>query len=709
MLKKFLLALAITTAFYVGYSTAANAWPGVPDRERWYGYFKNQYDPAGHDVMPGGVPASVNTASEFISFIRGKLAAGPGSQNGVGAAFIIQTMIGSARNLPPTAAQVAEWEQRVRYYESRGLISWNTLLSYSVNSYYQDGPVDDAFYYENGTSPTIVFRNPSGGTYAIRRECVNPVGTLTRLDDQPNFRVTGSTQVSDTTLYPGQSVTFRHFLNNVGDAANVTWYARNGLTNVAIRSGTNNIPGNGTNVNVNNETFTVPTNAAFGTQYCRYISFTPALNGGGSGRGSTVCATVVADYEAMPIVTPSTSTAQQNDSVTFTYRIQITGNTRSQGIACRIVGHSPGPGYTPLPQQDVDKNPPLTPQPPTDCLREFPQNSTTVIATENVDIGDLSPGSRVCRTLVIAPKNETGGHRSSAEACVVIAKTPLVHFMGNDVWAGGGMQATRPACNTSAKIQTTAKTLRDGSVAGSGVEYAAFALNRIINFGSANKALVDPAAPFGKTLSFANFDSNNLGFFGAPRHCINDYVARYDKATNDTGIPAAINVSGSGTSVINVSGPRSFSGDVAEGAQKIYLVEGDVSITGDIKYPATYNNQAAIPSLVIIATGNMTVEPNVTQMDGIFVTRGVFSTCNPPSPVLSVSVCERQLVVNGAVLATRMNLLRTHGADGSDDTARKRPAEVFNFNAELYLRNALNGTTNNILRTVDQKDLPPRF
>lgn len=712
MIRKLLLAIAILVAFSVGYGATAEAWPGVPDRDRWYGYFKNQRDPFGLDVMNGGVPGWVQNADTFISFIRGKLAAGPGTQDGVGAAFIIQTMIGLDRSLPPQAWQVAEWEQRVRYAEARGLVDFNLWLGYSVNSYYQDGPVDDAFYYENGASSTITFRDTSGNIlYAIRRECVNPVGTVNAIQDQPNFSITGRSTVSDATAFPGQTVTFSHFLRNAGpDSATIDWQTRDGFSNGVIRSGSSGI-GAGREINVGaNENFTVPMNAAFGTQYCRYISFAPAVNGTGSGRGANVCTQVVPDFEVFPTVVPSSSTAQQNDVVTFTHRVTVTGNTRTTNLTCKIAGHSPGPGYTPLPQQDADRNPAVNPQPATNCNREIPLGGPQTIATETVDVGNLAPGSRICRSLVINPRAETGGFRASAEACIVIAKSPYVHFKGNDVWAGGGFQAVTPACNTVAKIQTSAHTLRDGSVAGSAVEYAGFALGRIMTFGTANKALIDPAGPFGKTLTFSNVDSNNLGNYSVPplRHCIEDYITRFSSVPI-TGLPGAIDVNrASGT--WHVTGNRTFSGNVPAGSLQVYLVEGDVTITGTgIRYPGSYNGLNDIPSLVIIATGNITVQAGVTQMDGIFITRQTLTTCNPPPGNLTVSICNNQLVVNGAVIARRLSLLRTHGADGNNDTSRKVPAEVFNFPAEIYLRNALTGTNGNILRTVDQKDLPPRF
>lgn len=728
MVRFGLLAVLGIAAFSVGYSGAGFA-ATIFGRQigTWsnsWGYFFNQ---AGQcptlvedDVMPGGISDTINSADVFIAAIESPLRTGS-QQKKTGAAFIIQTMRGETtnRNKPPTAAQVADWEARVRYAGAQGRIRFKQTFTYTLNSCYQGnhGPDDDMFWDRNlsgmgtGTAYGIQFMDQNGAVaYEMQYSCANPLGVLRGLPVPPQYTITGRTTVSDATVFPGQSVTFQHYLNNSGpDSATINWQTKDGDTNATLRTGSIGIASN-REVSVNTETFTVPANAAFGTQYCRYVAFNPHQNGTGSGQGSTVCTEVVAQFDIVPTVQPSSTTAQQNDQITFTYNVTVTGPTRSTDTTCKVAGQNPGPGYVPLPQQDADRNPAVAPQPALNCNREFP-TGTNNVGAETVDIGNAAPGSRVCRSLVINPRDQAGGFRSSAEACVTIAKSPYVQFMGNDIWAGGDFIAVNPACNIAAKIQTVAHTLRDGSVAGSSVEYAAFALGRITTFGSADKALVNPAGPAGKALTFSNRDSNNLGFYGAPQHCINDYVTAYDKTPNDTAA-AAINVGAQANGTkLDLTGPRSFSGTMPAGSSQIYLVEGDVTITGDIKYPANYSGIDQIPSLVIIVTGNITVDRDVQQMDGLFVARGQFFTCDVAvGSTLSVnSPCEKQLTINGSVITGRLQLLRTFGADGNNDTLRKRPAEIFNFNSEMYLRSALYGTNGTILKTMDEKDLPPRF
>ena len=730
-MKLALLMVAMAATFLVGYAKTADAWP-VYGRGQFYGYFKNIRDFWGDSVWhtngpaENAVPTTITSADQFITFTLDKLSHGVGTQDGIGASFIIQTMIGSARDYPPTAAQIADWEARVRYADAQGLITWNQMVSYQLNSYYQGpcsgyncdqkpgdaNPNDDAFY-DIGTTnvaSAIVFRNSGGGVaYMIRHLCANPIGTISPLTPSPTYNLTGTSTVSDTTVIPGQTITFTHRLTNSGpdNAPNVryTVYDQSGA---AKASGGPFTLGATTNT-VNTNNFKIPAGSLPGTKFCQYVHFTPQNQLGGSGDSAQACATVIADFDLTPTVTPSTGSAQQNDSISFTYTVYNPGPTPSTLTTCKIVGNNHTSGYTPLPQQDADRNsdPGYTP-PSTICPTNFLEGTTTTVATETVDVGNAAPGSRICRSLVLNPKDQNGGFRASAEACVVIAKTPYVHFQGNDVWAGGGFAAVNPACNASSKITTSAHALKDGSVAGGGVEYAAYALSKITNFGSAGRAIINPAAPTGKMLTFSNVTSANLGFYGAPQHCINDYVATYT-GTPVTGQPTTIDVN-QGTGTYQINGAHTFHGDVPNGSQQIWLVNGDVTIDGDIKYSDSYNSVGDMPSLVIIAMGNVFVKDNVKQMDGLFITRGTFNTCsNAPSGNLSINDCNNQLVVNGSVIAGSLTLLRTYGADGNDDSVRKNPAEIFNFSPEMYLKSALNGSNPSTLRTVDEKDLPPRY
>lgn len=737
--KKWRLILVAVAIFSVGVSigitTRAIAWPFATGR--WYGFFERQYDQYGPNVIDGGINpgnSGYYTVDNLVDDMARCLYNTPprtAPRNAPGAAFIILTMLGYTQNdsaawggsawggIGLARAEFGRWETLVRSYAAQGRVNFNAYVAYTINTYHQGSPGPfDVAYYTLGTSYAwaVVFTSPSGSQYIIKHDCGNPIGDMSSMPVLADYDITGHTTVSNANPKPGDDITFRHYIKNEGPTSTnptTVWWAS---WEWPSWSGTGGGPygtmSSGQEVLVNTENYHVPIGTAPGTDICRIVGWDPDdSHGGRDGRGTPACAKVAWDFELTPTVTASTTAAQQNDSVTFTYRVSSSGLTVSKSTTCKPVGNKRSPGYTPLPQQDADRTSDVGYTPPsTSCPTTFTSGSTTTVATETVDVGNAAPGERICRSLVIDPKDATGGIRSSAETCVVIAKTPYVQFLGNDVWAGGGFPDVNPACNTSAKITTSSHALKDGSVAGSIGEYGAFALGKILNFGSASKAIVNPAASTGKMLTFSNVNNSNLGFYAAAQHCINDYVSTYS-GTPITAEPATIDVGSRSSGTWRVSGARTFHGNMPNGSQQIYLVNGDATIDGDLKYSDNYGSLGDIPSLVIIATGNILVRDNVGQMDGLFVAKGTFNTCsNAPSGNLSASNCNVQLNVNGAVVAGSLTLLRTSGADGSNDVDRKKPAEIFNFNAEMYLRSALtSGSSSGTVRVVDEKDLPPRY
>jgi hypothetical protein len=105
-------------------------------------------------------------------------------------------------------------------------------------------------------------------------------------------------------------------------------------------------------------------------------------------------------------------------------------------------------------------------------------------------------------------------------------------------------------------------------------------------------------------------------------------------------------------------------------------------------------------------------------MDGIFEARGdgsangVVYTCWPRTePAVVNNACDtNQLVVNGAVTASALDLFRTNGASGATPVNRKAPAELFQYAPEMFLNSALNNTSNKMtVETSTVLDLPPRF
>ena len=234
-LSLFAIILSMTFSSLIGGSANARTF----NRDRGRGYFTNNSLTAGFDqtadVIMGGIHS--NDINNFVSTIKGHLNAG--GRRRTTASFIINTMLGnmtgesSWRDMTSSDAKVTTWEARVRDYASRGLINWNDWRSTDYNTFYSSNDV--AWYPSYKNDARITFFNANGTPlYQIRKDCGNPVGTLTGLPTLPNWSSTRNSYVSvdNTTVngtngeanplnvYPGQTVRFRHAIATSGSDIN---------------------------------------------------------------------------------------------------------------------------------------------------------------------------------------------------------------------------------------------------------------------------------------------------------------------------------------------------------------------------------------------------------------------------------------------------------------------------------------------------------
>jgi hypothetical protein len=148
----------------------------------------------------------------------------------------------------------------------------------------------------------------------------------------------------------------------------------------------------------------------------------------------------------------------------------------------------------------------------------------------------------------------------------------------------------------------------------------------------------------------------------------------------------------------------------------VVCIKGDAVINSNTDVPARdYGKQS-----VIIATGNIAVDPSVTTINAWLVagaplgengamdaTKGIINTCNAPGQ-LNATMCTNQLTVIGPIIANNMKLRRTTAPDPTDPG---KAAETFKTRTDAYIWASKGGMANSnaVARTTYVQELPPRF
>lgn len=361
------------------------------------------------------------------------------------------------------------------------------------------------------------------------------------------------------------------------------------------------------------------------------------------------------------------------------------------------------------------------------------------------NVTHIAPGDEYCAQVSIYPGHGwQGPHGLAPNPETVTAQTlncpktvnePYVHFFDSDVFAGGGFGET--CTSTPGGINTLSKTNGVAPV-GSGVQIGALSIGAANGFSS---AILRGTAPTGGTgLSFANTTNisaavpkagsgGNLG----GSHCVTDYFAKMPKSAQDApstanNISLTANPTGNLTQVAQYYQPTGGtltinSGLVDDGMNLAIYVDGDVVIpNGGLKYRngsagSPWSAIAKIPSLYIVAKGNIYIDGGVDTLDGLYVAqpnnagnKGEIYTCSSGTTGYTkdntdlLAQCNRQLVVNGAFVAKKVYFSRSfsslrHSSPGERYTSATDrdcgdsghssnndcAAEIFNFSPELYL------------------------
>ncbi len=242
------------------------------------------------------IPNSINTKTEFISFINGRYN-GSYDQDQVGAAFIVQEMRGNSRAWP-SQTQVNDWIELMRQDGVTFQRTWDSSVG---RTSYFDTNRDNTFY---GSHPTVgrevIYIRQNGNLVAeIEVLCGNMVA-----NSSPIVRKWNLTPASSVTPYaaPSELVTFNHSITNPTQYANmnqnltgtVQWTVRGAdNTVVTINTACSKTGGliSGQTQSCSNA-FTIPATATNGQRYCQRVVASPNTESGGTQGSTSACVTV---------------------------------------------------------------------------------------------------------------------------------------------------------------------------------------------------------------------------------------------------------------------------------------------------------------------------------------------------------------------------------------------------------------------------------
>ncbi len=282
----------------------------------------------------------------------------------------------------------------------------------------------------------------------------------------------------------------------------------------------------------------------------------------------------------------------------------------------------------------------------------------------------LEVGQQVCINMTVTPQagdvddagnmSNTSGSLTANPCTNALIDEPYTHFFGEDVSTGGDFANGNDLCAGENPTQGgQILTWLEDAARGSGAQFAAISggnRGSVNQFSTANLRGANPIAPNGLLLP-NNPPNGSLGTSA----CIPDYYgSRPNSLTAWPGTPAAGQTK---AYILNGNTLGGFS--VPLGTSVAIYASGSVTVTGNITYAGagggwTVNgNQSNVPSLFVIAKGNISAAPNVTELDGTYVAQGgTFDSCSTHD----YTSCNSQLVVYGSVIAKQLNLFRTYSS-----------------------------------------------
>ncbi len=373
----------------------------------------------------------------------------------------------------------------------------------------------------------------------------------------------------------------------------------------------------------------------------------------------------------------------------------------------------------------------------------YPGQTWPVLGQPKYNVSGIwlaQPGDKICSYIAIddnwSVKNDQSADtfRASNIACVVVTKSPNLNLSGSDSYAKDGFTGSDvrenivPSTDKRGSYSQYGLLTGDGGVGGVG---------GVTNFGSAGYTIASPANHrLACKLSYANTDSaqvncNNLSRL-QPAGLIKPDNGKLSTPKWPTSFKSQLasqvsidSLQASGD--YHRNGPLTITGGSLSKGQHVRLfVEGDVTISDNISVDEAdiHNSLSDIPSLTVVAKGDIRVEHGVRVIAGTYVAGGKFESCKNAQNksadlgMKPTSKCQNKLKINGAIVSGGSPaFLRTFGAgnmpeDDQWDTKKiSSTAEWINYTPNLWLTTS-NGSSGNQLEgltTTQVTNLPVRY
>jgi hypothetical protein len=611
----------------------------------------------------------------------------------------------------------SEWETTINYYAGQGWIEWNAPVGFpsghlnTLNGWYGEDSTRFT-QMEAEFAFSIVFHNPPtpsnplGSQYIIKKWCGNVTGEATPLVPPP----TGDIVTANCNVVEGWAYDPKNFASGYITQIKVYRDALGAFGGLLVGTQSANQPGPagqspypGTITKPDGTTVPVQGNHGYSVDISPYQDINPH---------NYYVVAVAGNGQEFPLMnSPKSVPSCKTPSCSA---LTLADQASGQDLAGKPEPGAPfsaefGVTISPAPpgatgNYSIALQQPLPPPPAASGPVVYNQKSGQSTTVSNITIN--TPGVYNFHWTY----NWAGGSRA-CDATIQVATRPYFKVYGNDISAGGNFDTAGDNCAATPALFPDATILaygrNSGGHMGAGVQFAAQTLGVITDFFSADGGAAPPSPPAG--LTFANYDGSVAmpGFGGNSSMpvCAPDY---YSNATRPGVTPTGGSV-GLLDGARSYTGPVTVGGTIAKGAKVVLYVDGDVIITSDIMFAAgPYANRNEIPSLFIIARGNIYVASTVNRIDGFFIAQpksdgsaGNIYTCainsggtwRTPNSAEIYNQCggsdKRRLVINGSFIAKKIHLLRSngtvHGGSNDEPSSSDNIAEIFNFTPELYM------------------------